>query len=232
MKKLYKFLRTDLKSHYGDCTWKVGEWKHEDEVKLCSTGFHASDTPLQALGYVPGEILSVVEVKGKSKIENDKSAWSDMRVVKAYLWQKKDSVAFSIYAAELCIENFEKIYPDDKRPREAIEAAKKWLIDPSPENESAASSASSAAWVAESAARSAAWEAESAESAWSAESAARSARSAALSVWVAEAAWSAASSASSVESAARSASSAGKDLIKKIDAWFIKRIKVLEKYDK
>ena len=69
-KLLYKFLREGLKSEHGNCTWKVDEWKHEDKVELCGAGFHASETPLQALGYVAGEILSIVEVKGEnSKIK-------------------------------------------------------------------------------------------------------------------------------------------------------------------
>lgn len=93
-----------------------------------------------------------------------------------------------------CIDNFEKEYPDDKRPRQAIEAKQKWLRGEITERDLAAAesaawsavdlaeSARSAAWssarsAAWSTARSAAW-----STAWSAESAA----------WSAESAWSAA----------------------------------------
>ena len=62
------------------------------------------------------------------------------------------SVKLAIFAAELVIKNFEDKYPNDKRPREAIEAAKKWLELQTTE---AASAARSAAWSAESAERSA-----------------------------------------------------------------------------
>ena len=86
-----------------------------------------------------------MEAEGESDKEKDKQAWSKMRIVKAYEWTKEDSVALAIFSAELCIKNFEKECPDDKRPREAIEAAKKWLKDPTEENESAAESA---AWSA------------------------------------------------------------------------------------
>src|SRR3990167_298298 len=86
-----------------------------------------------------------------------------MKIVKAYKWTKKDSVAFAIYAAELVIKNYEKKYPNDKRPREAIEAAKKVLFHDTAKNRVAAGSAMSAAW---SAAGSAAGSAMSA--AWSA----------------------------------------------------------------
>ena len=127
-KKLYKFLRTGLKSEHGDCVWSVSEWKHEDTIDICSRGFHASKTPLQALGYVKGEILAEVEVKGKNVKEDDKEVWSDMRIVKAWHWKKEDSVGFAIFAAEQVIEIFEKKYPNDDRPRNAIEAAKAYIV--------------------------------------------------------------------------------------------------------
>ncbi len=158
-KKLYKFLLKDLKSSSGDTVWKIGQWEKESNISICNKGFHASKTPLQALGYVPGEVLAVVEVRGESIIQDDKECWSEMRIVKAYHWKKQDSVALSIFAAELCIKNYEKKYPNDARPRNAIEAAKKVLADDTEENRSAAESAARSA---ESAARSAAW------SAWSA----------------------------------------------------------------
>ena len=172
MKKLYKFLDAGLKSHSGDCVWKLDEWKKETDIDICNKGFHASKTPLQALSYVYGEIVAEVEVKGKSIIEDDKEYWSEMRIVKAYHWTKKDSVSLAIFSAELVLENFEKKYPDDKRPRNAIEAAKKVFIDDTEENRSAWSAARSAAESAWSAARSAARSA--AESAWSAAESAES----------------------------------------------------------
>lgn len=54
-----------------------------------------------------------------------------MKITKAYEWTQKDSVALAIYAAELVIKMYEKEYPNDDRPRKAIEAAKKWLKKPS-----------------------------------------------------------------------------------------------------
>ena len=150
-KLLWKFLRTGLKSDSGDTKWCLNKWEHEDELDICEKGFHASTTPLQALKYVGGEIVAQVEVKGTSIIQDDKECWSDMRIVKAYHWTKKDSVALAIFAAELVIENYEKKYPNDTRPRDAIEAAKKVLADDTEENRSAWSAAWSA-WSEESAA--------------------------------------------------------------------------------
>jgi hypothetical protein len=107
-------------------------------------------------------------------------------------------IEFACRCAEYVLKNYESLYPDDKRPRQAIEAARKCITDKSEAAKSAAKSA------ARSAARSATWSAESAESA--ARSAAWSAGSAAWSAaWSAESAESAGSAAWSAESAARSA---------------------------
>ena len=141
MRTRYKFLNEDMKSRSGNSVWKIGEWKHEDTIEMCNKGFHCSKEIGQAFSYVSGEILALVEVKGKHKSKEDKEVWSDMRIVKAWKWQKKDSVALSIYSSELVLENFEKEFPDDKRPREAIEAAKRVLENDTKENRSAAWSA-------------------------------------------------------------------------------------------
>ena len=97
---------------------------------------------------------------------------------------KKLCVMVAVYSARLTLDEFEKRYPDDKRPRLAIEAAEAVIKNDTPTARSAAASAASA------------WSA--AESAWSAAWSAASARSAAES---AESAWSAARSAA--ESAER-----------------------------
>jgi len=169
MKTRWKFLREGMKSENGDCRWKKNEWKHYDgELSMCNSGFHCSKKIKDAFSYIQGEVLVKVQVKGKSVVQNDKEVWSDMRVVKAWKWEKKDSIALAIFSAELCLSNFETEYPEDKRPRLAIEAAKKYLDNPTEENRSAA-------WSAAEAARSAAWSAWSA--AWSAARSAASARS-------------------------------------------------------
>ena len=204
MKTLYKVFKKDLESNHGNIKWEVGKWqKHKGKLEMCYSGFHASENVVDAMSYTSAEEIALVEVKGKHLVQDDKQVWESMRIVKVSDWKKEDSVSLAIFAAELCIKNFEKECPDDKRPRNAIKAAKKWLKNPTEKNQSAAWSAWSAAW---SAARSAAGSA--AESAaWSARSAAGSAaRSAAWSA-ARSVAWSAAESVarSAAESAARSA---------------------------
>ncbi len=109
--------------------------------------------------------------------------------------------------AESFLDNFEKEYPSDKRPRQAIEAKRKWLTGEISDEE--LSKAREAAWSAARSAREAAWSAagyaawSAAEAAWYAAGSARSARSARAAAR--SAAWSARSAAESTGYAAGSA---------------------------
>src|SRR5665213_719133 len=117
-----KCIKAGMKSAHGKVDWNVGDGRKLDGVlDICSNGYHASEKPLDTMGSVNCEIMAKVEVREKSIKQDDKQAWTEMRIAKAYEWKKEDSVALSIFAAELCIRNFERVYPDDKRPREAIE---------------------------------------------------------------------------------------------------------------
>ena len=152
----------------------------------------------------------------KKLIVENKLDWANWLIVRMMTY--KQHVSYAVFAAEQCIDIYEKKYPDDNRPRLAIEAAKQCIKNPSPENKSAARSAMSAAMSA--------WRAEPAAwSAWSAESAARSAMSAARLAWSAESAawssWSAESAAWSVWSAESAESAAW-------SSWSEMKIKILK----
>ena len=144
---LWKSMKSGLKSDSEDFQWKKGAWYKEENIEICKRGFHASIRPAHAMGYVDCEILARVEVKGEAIKHDDKECWSEMRIVKAYKWTEQDSVRLAVFAAELVIDIYEKKYPNDKRPREAIEAAKNWVKHPNAAN--AATYASSAAERAE-----------------------------------------------------------------------------------
>ncbi len=199
-------------SDHDGSPWEIGVWREVPAPERECVGLNCCPVIVDAMGYVAMEVLAEVEIAGTIVEGDDKITAQKMRILKAWRWQKKDSVAMAVYAAELCVQNFEKTYPKDPRPRQAIEAAKKWIIDPTEKNESAAESA---AWLAaESAADSAAW---------SAESAARSAAESAAD----SAAWSAKSAAWLAWLAADSAAERLK-LKKKIDTWIIKHLKECE----
>ena len=143
---LYKSLCAGFKSYHGKKTWTPGKWHScRGDLEMCVNGLHASKRIVDAMRYVPMEILAKVEVRGESIQGDDKSCHREMRIVKAWRWEKKDSVAMAIYCAGLVIKNFEDAHPGDKRPREAIEAARRWLKNPTEENRQAALSAEYAA---------------------------------------------------------------------------------------
>ncbi len=205
MKKQYawKILKKGMISNSGKLSkWRKGQWKtHKGKLILCESGFHASKLLFDAINYVTPGIICLVEYDGEIIKGDDKFVCERMRVVKTFRFTNRKVVEWSIYCAKLCLKNFEKDFPKDKKPRLAIKAAEAWLKNHTKKNkyaaESAAESAESAVWYA---AKSAAWyAAESAKSA--AESATESAESA---VWYAakSAAWYAAESAKSAAESA------------------------------
>ena len=161
------------------------EWLKEKNA--CKDGYEWSLKVFAA-----GEAVPVAKFV-RALVDDDKDDWANWILERVFT--KEQSVAYAIYAAELVIENYEKKYPGDDRPRKAIETARAVLKHDTEETRSAAKSASRSAWsaksAAESAARSAARSVRSATdsdefAAVCAESAARSA------AWsVAESAWSA-----------------------------------------
>lgn len=102
------------------------------------------------------------------------------------LMDYKGYVSYAVFAALQVIDIYEKKYPNDKRPRLAIEAAQRCIDDPSKKNKL---EAAARAWSAEEAAAEEA-EIKIPEAAWAAAAAARAAEEAARAAE--EAAWAAA----------------------------------------
>jgi hypothetical protein len=97
-------------------------------------------------------------------IENDKLGWANWLIVRCM--EYKECVSYAVYAAEQVIDIFEKKYPNDKRPRKAIEAAKACLDNPSDENKKAADASAYASASAAYASASAAYAAADAAAAY------------------------------------------------------------------
>ena len=57
----------------------------------------------------------------------------------------KQKVLYACFAVRGVLKHFEKTYPKDKRPREAIEAAERWAKNPTTANRNAAYAAAYAA---------------------------------------------------------------------------------------
>ena len=110
----------------------------------------------------------------KDKFEANSLDWANWLIGR--VMTRPQYLAYAIYAAEQVLDNFEKEYPDDKRPRAAIEAAKAVLKNDTEVNRSAAWAAARAADDA-----CAAWAVSAADDASAAASAARAASAAAWS---------------------------------------------------
>ena len=79
-------------------------------------------------------------------LKDKKLGWAKWLIVR--LLDRKDKIRYAVFAAEQVIEIFEKKYPEDKRPRQAIEAAKAVLATDDGETRAAARAAGDAAWAA------------------------------------------------------------------------------------
>ena len=64
------------------------------------------------------------------------------------LMNRKQRTELAIFCAESVLPIFEDRYPEDKRPRKAIDAARVWLENPTEENRRAAAYAADAAYAA------------------------------------------------------------------------------------
>jgi hypothetical protein len=138
----YKFLRSGLRSQNGNLKWKLNKWvKVKGELDMCQNGLHSSVEPYDAFSYVQGEVVALVECRGEHLEDDNKYCWREQRVIKTRRWTKKDSVKLAIYSAEQVIGIYEKYNKTDKRPRKAIQAAKKWLKHPTEKNRYAAATA-------------------------------------------------------------------------------------------
>lgn len=129
----YRFVTKGLKSKNGDTQWAIGEWqKQEGELSLCKNGFHACLDPRDSLGRIFGERWFQAEARGVILHDDDKFCASEMRLVAEipamviHQWM--------VDCAHRVLHLYETKYPDDKRPRLALEAKQAWTDDPSDEN--------------------------------------------------------------------------------------------------
>ena len=112
-----------------------------------SRGLNCCKNIIDAMGYVNMEILAEVEIAGSNIISEDKITSEKMRILRAWKWEKKDSVALSSYAAGLVEDNFNTWNPNDSRVRDCNALVRKWLEDPTSVSNDELMSARSAAEV-------------------------------------------------------------------------------------
>ena len=169
--QLYKILgRNGEAIHGGSGTWflpqgnRPGKWMPKvNEVRVCYTGYHLLK-PMALLVWMDRDVkIFVAEGRGTADNGDEgKIAFQQARLIRVTAWTRICYPLFAADCAERSLESFERTFPDDKRPRQAIEVARKFAAGECSLEEVRA------AW---SAAESAAWSA-----AWSAARAAQTAR--------------------------------------------------------
>ena len=179
---LYKVLNEDGSCRNGGSgSWTLGEWKEvEGELVLCENGLHLCDGEEQLLEWL-GPAIYEAEYEGERLDGNDKVVVRRARIIrKLDTWNERTVRLFACDCAERVLHLYEEKYSDDKRPRHAIEIARRYVNGEVSKDElyaaraAARAAAMDAAWdatmaAARAAARDAAWDAAAAAAAaWAA----------------------------------------------------------------
>ena len=170
--KYYKFLTADNKGKYSEYDFtkylpnddKPGKWLRKiDNPVLCEKGYHCF-MPEHILEWIEAQLFEV-EINGRHVHGDDKTVTQQMRFIrKVDTWNDKTARLFACYCARDTLPILEKKYPNDNRPRVAIETAERYANGEATIEElnaaraAASDAASDAVWdAARAAARAAAW---------------------------------------------------------------------------
>ena len=137
-----------------DGSWTPGKWMPEvtGDLELCTNGYHLTDTE-HLLDWLNATIYEAEP--SEERIESDdKIVCRSVRLLRKMHWDDRVARLFACDCAERVLPIYEKDYPKDKRPRQAIEVARRYAEGKASDSELAAARA--AAWAA---ARAAAWDA-------------------------------------------------------------------------
>ena len=127
---LFKVLREDGSPVYGTGSWslpngKPGAWMPKiARLVPCGSGYHLARGP-QVLLWLNARLF-VAEHRGKLVEADNKVVVSEARLVRELPWTPEIRSAWCADVAESVLHLFEAKYPDDDRPRKAIEAARRY----------------------------------------------------------------------------------------------------------
>ena len=176
MPTYYKFLNKGRIAPYSDWKWpQLKRWTQpiEGKLKECKTGYHLT-TAAHLIDWIAPE-LYIAGAEGDIIVNGNKIVCRKARLVERVdTWNDKTARLFAAECGYHVLPIFEKRYPNDNRPRKALEMAVDFANDEAIGKDLAAAGAAARA-AAQAAARDAAWAA-----AWAA------ARAAA---WAAEMEW-------------------------------------------
>lgn len=157
----------------GDYRYPVGQWtEHLDpaDLDVCGWGYHLARDE-QVLGWLNQTLYRAEPCLDHELIEaDDKVVTCRVRLTKVSAWDDRTARLFAADCAEHVLHFFEDKYPDDDRPRKAIETVRLYA------NGKIDAAAWAAAWAAAGAAAGdAAWDAAGAAAGAAAREAARAA---------------------------------------------------------
>jgi hypothetical protein len=133
----YKWLKPDRTTTYQRVKWpkRVGVWTPDTTPVICVSGWHLATHQGIAEHARNGAVLWIAEGRGASVAADDKVAFSSARLVSQVgTLTQIIAVQWAAKCAKRVLRHYEDRYPEDKRPREAIQAALKWAKDPTEAN--------------------------------------------------------------------------------------------------
>jgi hypothetical protein len=144
----YKWLKPDRTTTYQGVKWpkRVGVWTPDVTPVMCVSGWHLATHEGIAEHARTGAVLWIAEGRGEFVAAGDKVAFSSARLVSQVgTLTQIIAVQWAAECAKRVLRHYEDRYPEDKRPREAIQAALKWAKDPTEANRAASNAAYAAA---------------------------------------------------------------------------------------
>ena len=122
--QLYKWLDGNTSTHGGTGGWRKGRWRSvRGPLVPCQNGLHLCREK-DLLGWI-APTLWLAEHDGELVDAGDKLVVRRARVVgRLDGWNERTARLFAADCAERVLPLFESRYPDDDRPRKAIEAAR------------------------------------------------------------------------------------------------------------
>ena len=126
---LYKWLNADRTTIYQGVRWpkRVGVWTPDKTPCLCNSGWHLATHEGIGEHARIDATLWIAEGRGTQDAQDDKIAFTSARLVSPVgEFTHVVAVTWAAECAKRVLKHYEDKYPEDMRPREAINAAVKW----------------------------------------------------------------------------------------------------------
>ena len=177
MTRYFKILMDGKSCNGGNATWSLphddqpGDWMPEiNGIQMCERGYHVCAAQEILTWIKEGCQIFEAENAGESMDGDNKTVCSQVRLIRQMTWNDSVARLFAADCAEHVLRFYEEKYPNEKRPRQAIETARRFARGKATREEldaardaawdAAWDAARDAAWAADrDAARAAAWDA-------------------------------------------------------------------------